>query len=324
MKRSMRAPAAAGPIAADIAAPAATGISPIADAHNGAAHAKCSNCDANVSGRYCSACGQKVEVHSHSLWSFVTQFAEVLTHGDSRLWRTLGQLISHPGFLTQQFLIGRRASYLPPFQLYIVLSVVFFMVFSFSGPLPTKSLETAAGAVAGRLDARGGTASTEELCRSSVSPLPGPEWIRRPFLTACLRTNADQSRELGRDFIHNLGRAMFVFLPLLAAFMTCLYRRPKRYYVDHLLLLVHNQAFLFLLMSVYLIATHWLRANAWTWGLAAALIGYALYYMARSLRTVYAQSALLTAAKFTALAAGYAICATCMVLLTGIYTAQII
>lgn len=302
---------------------AATGVARVADSRVAAAQAKCSNCGADVSGRYCSACGQKVEVLSHSLWSFVAQAAEVLTHGDSRLWRTLGQLVSHPGFLTQQFLIGRRASYLPPFQLYIVLSVVFFMVFSFSGPVSTKSLETPAGAIAGRVDARRDAQSIEELCRSAVSPLPGPEWIRRPFLSACLRTNADQSRELGRDFIHNLGRAMFVFLPLLAGIMMCLYRRPKRFYVDHLLLLVHNQAFLFLLLSTYLIATHWLRASAWTWSMTATAIAYGLYYIARSLRTVYAEGALRTAAKFTALAIGYGVCAVCMVYLTGIYTSEI-
>lgn len=302
----------------------AAGAPGIADAQHGAAHPKCANCNADVSGRYCSACGQKIEVHAHSLWSFVTQAAEVLTHGDSRLWRTLGELVAHPGFLTQQFLIGRRASYLPPFRLYIVLSVVFFMVFAISGPLPTKSLEMPAGANAGRLAMPGGALSTEEFCRESVKPLPGPDWIREPFLRACLKTHGDQSRELGRDFIHNLGRAMFVFLPLLAGFMTCLYRRPKRFYVDHLLLLVHNQAFLFLLLTIYLIATRWLRGGAWTWGLTAAAIGYGLYYMARSLRTVYAQSAVLTAAKFTALAVGYAVCAASMVLLTGLYTAEII
>lgn len=310
--------------AATGASPVATVASPIPDAHGSTAHATCTNCGAAVSGRYCGACGQKVEVHSHTLWSFVTEAAEVLTHGDSRLWRTLGQLISHPGFLTQQFLIGRRAAYLPPFQLYVVLSVLFFMIFSFTGPVSTKSLETSAGAIAGRVDARSDSQSTEKLCRSAVSPLPGPDWIRRPFLNACLRTNADQSRELGREFIHNLGRAMFVFLPVLAGIMMCLYRRPKRFYVDHLLLLVHNQAFLFLLLSTYLIATHWLRASGWTWSLTAAAIGFGLYYMARSLRTVYAEGALRTAAKFTALAVGYAVCAVCMVYLTGIYTSGIL
>ena len=41
---------------------------------------------------------------------------------------------------------------------------------------------------------------------------------------------------------------MFVFLPLLALVMKLLYWRPRRYYVEHLLFLVHNHAFVFLAM----------------------------------------------------------------------------
>ncbi len=305
--------------------PSTSGVAPITDSHHAAAQAKCSNCGTDVSGRYCGACGQETKLHAHSLRGFVAEAVEVLTHGDSRLWRTLGPLIWRPGFLTQQFLIGRRASYLPPFRLYIVLSVLFFLVFSVSGPLPTKSLEMGPGGSADSgIGSTGEAASTDELCRTSVSNLPGPDWIRRPFLRACLRTNADQSRELGREFIHNMGRAMFVFLPVLAAFMLCLYRHPRRFYVDHLLLLVHNQAFLFLLMSVYLVAWHWLRASIWTAGLTAAAIGYALFYMIRSMQMVYAESPFRTAIKFSALATGYIVSAVCMVLLTGVYTAEFI
>ena len=43
--------------------------------------------------------------------------------------------------------------------------------------------------------------------------------------------------------------AMFVFLPLLALAMKLLYWRPKRYYVEHLLFLIHNHAFVFLALS---------------------------------------------------------------------------
>ena len=35
---------------------------------------------------------------------------------------------SSPGHLTREFLAGRRARYLPPVRLYLVLSVVFFLV----------------------------------------------------------------------------------------------------------------------------------------------------------------------------------------------------
>ena len=43
---------------------------------------------------------------------------------------------------------------------------------------------------------------------------------------------------------------MFVFLPLLALVMKLLYWRPKRYYVEHLLFLVHNHAFVFLALAM--------------------------------------------------------------------------
>jgi hypothetical protein len=37
-----------------------------------------------------------------------------------------------PGKLTQEFVAGRRASYLPPFRLYLVLSIIFFLAASLS------------------------------------------------------------------------------------------------------------------------------------------------------------------------------------------------
>ena len=43
---------------------------------------------------------------------------------------------------------------------------------------------------------------------------------------------------------------MFVFLPLLALVMKLMYWRPKRYYVEHLLFLVHNHAFVFLALAI--------------------------------------------------------------------------
>jgi hypothetical protein len=150
------------------------------------------------------------------------------------------------------------------------------------------------------------TAATEDLCRSSVGHLPGPDWIRQPFLSACERSHADQSRALGRSFIQNLGRAMFLFLPLLAAFMTPMYSRARRYYVDNLLLLVHNHAFVFLVMSIYLLALHWTHSGTLTTLLTLALICHVIFYSYRSMQRVYAETWLRTLVKFTAIALGWA------------------
>src|SRR5579862_3912078 len=108
-------PAAAGVGAAGVVAASA----PAAPA--------CANCGAALAGRYCSACGQRVEPPLHTLWHFAQVATEDVTHADSRLWRSLAALLFKPGFLTREFLAGRRASYLPPVRLYLVLSVVFFI-----------------------------------------------------------------------------------------------------------------------------------------------------------------------------------------------------
>ena len=67
---------------------------------------------------------------------------------------------------------------------------------------------------------------------------------------ACMQYLADNGRSVREAFYHALPRAMFLFLPLLAVVMKLLYRRPRHYYVEHLLLLVHNHAFVFLLVTL--------------------------------------------------------------------------
>ena len=55
---------------------------------------------------------------------------------DSRLWATLRALFTRPGHLSAEFSRNRRASYLPPFRLYLFSSIVFFFALSVSIDLP--------------------------------------------------------------------------------------------------------------------------------------------------------------------------------------------
>src|SRR5580700_8181043 len=103
---------------------------------------RCENCGNEVSQRYCGACGQRLDAPVHSLWHFSQIATEDLTHADSRVWRTLWALLARPGHLTREFLGGRRARYLPPVRLYLVLSVIFFLVASaVSKPFTVLSLD---------------------------------------------------------------------------------------------------------------------------------------------------------------------------------------
>ena len=88
----------------------------------------CANCGAALAGEYCAACGQRHEPHLHTVAHFAAEAFESISHADSRLWKTLWYLLSRPGFLTREFFEGKRVRYLPPFRLYLVISVVFFLV----------------------------------------------------------------------------------------------------------------------------------------------------------------------------------------------------
>src|SRR5450755_4233942 len=92
--------------------------------------ARCKNCDAALLGRFCVNCSQAANVHVPTTLELAHEFLEGLTHSDSRLWRTLTTLWFKPGKLTQEFVAGRRIAYLPPFRLYLVLSILFFLLTS--------------------------------------------------------------------------------------------------------------------------------------------------------------------------------------------------
>src|SRR5580698_11503504 len=93
---------------------------------------RCLNCGAALTGRYCANCSQAADVHVPSTRELVHEALEGITHSDSRLWRTLTLLWFKPGRLTQEFIAGRRASFLPPFRLYLILSIIFFLIASVS------------------------------------------------------------------------------------------------------------------------------------------------------------------------------------------------
>jgi Protein of unknown function (DUF3667) len=269
----------------------------------------CANCATPSTGNYCSHCGQRLDTHIHSVWHFLGEATEVLTHADSRVWNTLLPLLTRPGFLTREFFAGHRARYLQPFRLYVILSVLFLLLASWlNNSAPAVNIE------AGAIDV--------SKCSSKVqTDVPGASWLRPRLIVACQKILTKGGRELGQSVVHNLGRAMFIFLPLLAGFMKLLYWRPRRYYLEHLLLLLHNHAFVFLWLSVWLLATHWLRSPGLESVFSLAMGAYLTRYLYRSMKLVYAQLGSFTFLKFTSLLLLYLVCGLIMLLATTLFSA---
>ena len=103
------------------------------------ASANCLNCGARLRGQYCGTCGQRSRSRLISLWELVSDAFGDLLEIDSRLWQTLIPLMIRPGRLTADYLQGKRARFMPPFRMYLVLSLLFFVV-AFFDPREELSL----------------------------------------------------------------------------------------------------------------------------------------------------------------------------------------
>lgn len=71
----------------------------------------------------------------------VKHFLYDITHFDSKFFDSMKFLLFRPGFLPQEYIRGRRASYLNPVKKYVFTSAVFFLLF-FSVFVKTGSLKT--------------------------------------------------------------------------------------------------------------------------------------------------------------------------------------
>lgn len=343
----------------------------------------CANCEAPLAGEYCSKCGQRHEPHVHHLSHFAGEAFESITHADSRLWRTLGYLLVKPGRLTKEFFSGRRARQLPPFRLYLVVSLLFFVIAGTSRSIDIESddvpatpesvaalnlaadnleaqvgkppgVETAirqlrekaaqqqaeldaakSGAKpAAKAEAKPDTDEDEDearptkhvkkarsdrvqsdMCKGVVDPGPGSGWIDHARFGWCQKVSRMSGKALLEEMVHNIPKAMFVFLPLLAGIMKLLYWRPKRYYVEHLLFLVHNHAFVFLAMAIMIVIPSVPYVSRLTGWLETALWLYVIYYIFRAMRVYYGQSRTLTFGKYVVIFFAYI--ATSVIVLAG-------
>ncbi|MGD8733773.1 MAG: DUF4286 family protein [Gammaproteobacteria bacterium] len=305
---------------------------------------RCANCESPLYGQYCASCGQRARNRMISLWEMVREASEILTSLESRLWRTLGLLLVRPGRLTRDYLLGRRARYIPALRLFLGLSLLFFFLFSLDTRFSVEAGDEDAGDIslqlqigdeetpsdpAGETPAANGPAEAtgdgpeqevpgnrgEDPCADVQVTWPeGMEWANRwlsseRLQTACRKIVADHGASFTRALLENIPAMMFILVPLMAGFMKLLYPLSGRYYAEHLLFLVHFHAFFYLLLSIVLLAG-WIFDGEWLpdWPAAMLFAFSAVYipvYLFRAMRVVYEQGRLATGVKYVLLGIAY-------------------
>jgi hypothetical protein len=212
-----------------------------------AAPARCKNCDAVLLGRFCANCSQAADVHVPTTMELAHELLEGLTHSDSRLWRTLTTLWFKPGKLTEEFVAGRRVSYLPPFRLYLVLSILFFLMASFLHVSGTaikfdEAMKPGSPPSAASSPAVPRITSCADIKIDIFSGYPKLNSRVQHVCEAIRRDNGESWLHVGLGM---LSKAMFVFLPLIALLNMLMYWWPRYRYAEHLLFFVHLHAFYF-------------------------------------------------------------------------------
>jgi hypothetical protein len=88
----------------------------------------CLNCNANVNGRFCSICGQENLEPQESVWHLLVHFFNDITHFDGKFFSSVKYVVTKPGFLTSEYVAGRRMAYLNPVRFYVFTSFIFFLI----------------------------------------------------------------------------------------------------------------------------------------------------------------------------------------------------
>ena len=91
---------------------------------------ECLNCQQPLpaDASFCSACGQSTRVLRRPWVQVVRELLDELLDFDGRMFTSLRLLLTRPGRLPRDYNAGRRAAHTSPVRMYLLISVVFFLV----------------------------------------------------------------------------------------------------------------------------------------------------------------------------------------------------
>jgi hypothetical protein len=217
--------------------------------HAPVALTSCPNCGRDLDGAFCAACGQKVAALNPTFHDLLHDLVHELLHVDGKIFQSVRLLLTRPGFLSREYFEGRRTRYVSPVRLYLVFSVLFFLV---------------AAGVEKPLTAE----DRAELARAE-GPLgrkANPEFIHTVEAW--------------------MPRTMFLLVPVLGLWTAAATRSVRRHYPLHLYFAFHVQAGLFAVGAAWMLL-RWGDSEAMDVIADVTAVVLAASYLVVAFRTAY-------------------------------------
>ncbi|MEI6681057.1 MAG: DUF3667 domain-containing protein [Bacteroidota bacterium] len=237
----------------------------------------CLNCDTYLDSRqlFCPHCGQKRIEHEDMSFSHLIgeSFLDYF-HFDSKFFRTIVPLIVRPGFLTREFMKGKRKSYLEPFKLFLVISVIYFLLLPLGGEstLEQVNQENGISVTRGTIKKQPFSYSLEgipvtqtgqdsirrQIDSTGIKPFVDKRyakygWPVRMFLRQAIKIMIYSSQSFKTTLEHTASKMIFLLIPVFALLLKLVYLKSKRLYFEHLVFSLHVHAFIFLVLTMVLL-----------------------------------------------------------------------
>ena len=237
-------------------------------------------------------------------------------------------LIFRPGQLTLEFMRGKRKTFVAPFRLFLVISIIFFLLLPFSKETPTDNATNVKASSNGLHFSKPGNNSQnlrftlknvtvskagQDSIRNEIDSLglkafinkkfPEEGSITKFFMGQVYKIMINSGQSITTVIEHTASKMVFLLIPVFALLLKLLYIHQKHLYFEHLIFSLHVHAFIFLLLILNLLTAYFFSVN----NMVIVLI--AVIYSFFAVKKQYGQSIRKTLLKFSLLSLSYLIIA---------------
>ena len=242
---------------------------------------KCLNCETPLKEPYnfCPNCGQENNDNNISFAALYKDFWSNYLSLDSRFGRTIKPFFTKPGFITLDFISGKRVKFANPVRLYLLISFIHFFFFfkysaeredvpavvNFSSDNDSTSLESleSLSNIPDSLQNNSSYISTEQFALmvrmnqlgnytvdevyDSLNVSDTKSWFAKRSVRQLIKINRLSNIELNLYIYRQIPLGMFFILPVVALLLKLFHR--KRLYILHVVHSLHLHSFALFIMG---------------------------------------------------------------------------